>query len=154
MTWIVSKSRLSTFARSLALCLLAAGNAAAQQDAVSIEEYPRYDNVVLVHFSEENVAIVIDPHRIQPLDLWRSWWGEMERCLGLMGDFNEVRWFTARRVWLNGAELDGLTMMPPLEIVLTMGTVRTVKHEMGHAIQAQLMDEETAERDVQRCARQ
>jgi hypothetical protein len=70
-----------------------------------------------------------DPPRV-----YRVWWAEVEQCVGLKGDFDQIRWFTAEAMRVDGEDAFGI-WSPPSTIYLERfytTSAPAVKHEMLH----------------------
>jgi hypothetical protein len=70
-----------------------------------------------------------DPPRV-----YRVWWAEVEQCVGLKGDFDQIRWFTAEAMRVDGENAFGV-WSPPSTIYLERfytTSAPAVKHEMLH----------------------
>lgn len=71
-----------------------------------------------------------------PPPIYRNWWNQVERCLGLDGEFGEIRWYTGESLSLDGAEIFGLWAAPRTIVVerFYLTSAPAVKHEMIHHI--------------------
>lgn len=71
-----------------------------------------------------------------PPEVYQMWWAELERCAGLNGEFEHIRWFTAETVTFDGRDTFGV-WSPPSTIYLERfytTSVTAVKHEMLHEL--------------------
>ena len=76
------------------------------------------------------VAIVPPAH-------YRVWWGELETCSGLTGDFDRVQFYAVPVLVYDGRRLTGLWMERGNKIILAdmyLNVHRVVRHEMMHAL--------------------
>lgn len=71
-----------------------------------------------------------------PPPVYRTWWIEVERCTGLVGEFAEIRWYTGESLSLDGAEVFGLWASPRTIVVerFYLTSAPAIKHEMLHHI--------------------
>jgi hypothetical protein len=83
----------------------------------------------------------LEPENVRPLDplpIYSSWWGELERCIGETASFQRVTWYEADQLVDrdNGTEHVG-AWRPPHTIFIQSGKLlfeAGVKHEMVHDI--------------------
>ncbi len=74
----------------------------------------------------------LDP--FPPPPVYQVWWDQLEDCVGLRGEFREIRWYVGDAVTLDGADVFGV-WAAPRTIVLERFYLRSesaVKHEMLH----------------------
>lgn len=77
---------------------------------------------------------VVHLERLDPPASYRVWWDELERCVGLAGDFEGIEWFTGDAVRLEGDGVFGAWQAPRTIVVKRFYSTSQllVKHEMLH----------------------
>ena len=80
----------------------------------------------------------INRREMEPPAEYRGWYEDTATCLGLPSRWDEVRWFVADSLILDGERIAwGVTNFETQEITIWRGTLhyrRTVRHESSHQI--------------------
>jgi hypothetical protein len=95
--------------------------------------------------SESNFEPVA-PRALDPPDVYRTWWDEVETCIGTRAPFERIRWYQAEQL-VNKEEGTGHAgaWLPPHTIYIRSDRLLftvAVKHEMVHEL-LQRRDHET-----------
>lgn len=74
--------------------------------------------------------------RFEPPVVYRTWWQEVEGCVGIEDDFDGVRWFVGDMVRLDGRDAYGVWAAPNTIYLKRFYTTSApaVKHEMLHQL--------------------
>lgn len=88
------------------------------------------------------LAACTDPLEVEelvPFDppvVYQVWWAELELCVGVEGEFDRIRWFTAETVRFDGQDTFGVWMSPSTIYLerFYITSVTAVKHEMLHEL--------------------
>ena len=80
----------------------------------------------------------VAPRVLDPPDEYRTWWGEVEFCIGGRADFDRVRWYEAEQlVNLEEGTNHAGAWLPPHSIYIRSDKLffqAAVKHEIVHEI--------------------
>jgi len=69
-------------------------------------------------------------------EIYSEWYADTEECLGKVGNFNDIEWFTATEIIYEDREKLGIVEYPH-DITIQVGARRwrfVVRHEMSHHI--------------------
>lgn len=77
---------------------------------------------------------VVAPQRFDPPASYERWWAELEVCVGLERDFDQIRWYSGESIMVDDRPAYGLWVAPDVIIMkqFYVTSETAVKHEMLH----------------------